>query len=192
MSKSLGNFFSVREVADKFGYEPIRYFMLASHYRSPVNYSVDSIEQAKAALQRLYTCRDNLDFALQSAEETGTALDVAQYRDGFIEAMDDDFNTGGAIGSVFELVREINTGMQGASRQSLLNAAALFDELTGVLGLVYNRKQAETSNEAEDLIAEREQARADKNWARADEIRTQLKEMGVTIEDTPNGTKIVK
>ena len=191
MSKSLGNFFSVREVADKFGYEPIRYFMLASHYRSPVNYSVDSIEQAKAALQRLYTCRENLDFALQNAVESGETLDLSSYRDEFIRAMDDDFNTAGAMGSLFELVREINSNMNTASKAALQAATALFDELTGVLGLVYNRKQAQTDDTVQALIDERLQARADKNWARADEIRAQLKDMGVQIEDTPQGTKIV-
>jgi len=191
MSKSLGNFFTVREVADKFGYEPIRYFMLASHYRSPVNYSVESIEQAKASLQRLYTCRENLDFALQNASEAGTALALSQYRDDFIAAMDDDFNTAGAMGCLFELVREINTHMNTASLCSLQAAADLFDELTGVLGLVYNRKAAQADDEVQALIDERLAARADKNWARADEIRAQLKDMGVQIEDTPQGTKII-
>ena len=192
MSKSLGNFFTVREVAEKYGYEPIRYLMLASHYRSPINYSVDSIEQAKASLQRLYTCRDNLEFALANASEEGESIDLGQYRDEFISLMDDDFNTAGALGSVFDMVREINTHMAGTSKQALEAAAALFDELTGVLGLVYNRKEAQVGNDVEALVAERAQARKDKNWKRADEIRTQLKEMGVTIEDTPQGTKIVQ
>ena len=198
MSKSLGNFFTVREAAEKFGYEPIRYFTLASHYRSPINYSVDSLEQAKASLQRLYTCRENLDFALQNAPEEGGAIDLAQYREGFINAMEDDFNTAGALGCVFDMVREINTQMAAAaeqtpaSKQALQDAAALFDELTGVLGLVYNRKQAQAGGEIGALVAERTQARAEKNWKRADEIRAQLKEMGVAIEDTPQGTKIVQ
>ena len=191
MSKSLGNFFTVREVAEKYGYEPIRYLMLASHYRSPFNYSVDSIEQAKASLQRLYTCRDNLEFATANAAD-GEQIELGNYREEFIAAMDDDFNTAGALGSVFDMVREINTQMAGASRQALAAAAALFDELTGVLGLVYNRKKAQVDNDVEALVAERTQARKDKNWKRADEIRAQLKEMGVAIEDTPQGTKIVQ
>ena len=192
MSKSLGNFFTVREVAAKYGYEPIRYFMLASHYRSPINYSIDSIEQAKASLQRLYTCRENLEFAIANAAEQGDSIDLSKYREDFIAAMDDDFNTAGALGSVFDMVREINTQMAGASKSALEAAAALFDELTGVLGLVYNRKEAQVGDEIEALIAERTQARKDRNWKRADEIRAQLKEMGVTIEDTPQGTKIVQ
>ncbi|MCL2531737.1 MAG: cysteine--tRNA ligase [Oscillospiraceae bacterium] len=191
MSKSLGNFFTVREVADKFGYEPIRFMMIAAHYRSPLNYSYDVIEQAKAALQRLYTCRENLDFALQNATDDGESLDLSHYREAFITAMDDDLNTAGAMGHLYDLVRELNTHMNSASKASLQAAAELFDELTGVLGLLYNRKAAQADDQVTALVAEREQARRDKNWARADEIRAQLTAMGVTIEDTPQGTKVV-
>ena len=191
MSKSLGNFFTVREVAEKYGYEPVRYLLIAAHYRSPLNYSVEVIEQAKAALQRLYTCRENLDFALQNASEDGDSLDLAHYREAFIAAMDDDLNTAGAMGHVYDLVRELNTHMNSASKASLQAAAELFDELTAVLGLLYNRKTLNADDQALTLIAEREQARRDKNWARADEIRAELTAMGVTIEDTPQGTKIV-
>ncbi|MCL2445399.1 MAG: cysteine--tRNA ligase [Oscillospiraceae bacterium] len=196
MSKSLGNFFTVREVADKFGYEPIRFMMIAAHYRSPLNYSYDVIEQAKAALQRLYTCRENLDFALEiasksGASEIGESLDLTHYREAFIAAMDDDLNTAGAMGHLYDLVRELNTHMNSMSKASLQAAAELFDELTGVLGLLYNRKATKADDEVTALVAEREQARRDKNWARADEIRAQLSSMGVTIEDTPQGTKIL-
>jgi len=195
MSKSLGNFFTVREVAEKYGYEPVRYLLIAAHYRSPLNYSVEVIEQAKAALQRLYTCRENLDFALQNASETGDSLDLSSYREAFISAMDDDLNTAGAMGHLYDLVREINRAV-GAdanppARAALQAAADLFDELTGVLGLLYNRKASQTDDQVLTLIAKREKARRDKNWARADEIRAQLSAMGVTIEDTPQGTKVV-
>jgi cysteinyl-tRNA synthetase len=193
MSKSLGNFFTVREVAEKYGYEPIRCLMLASHYRSPINYSVESIEQARVSLQRLYTCRENLDFAIEHAPLKGKYFDFRRHKEAFIAAMDDDFNTAGALGCLFELVRDINyinePGL--TSKETLQNAAALFDELTGVLGLVYNRKDAQVGDEIEALIAERAQARKDKNWKRADEIRARLKDMGVAIEDTPQGTKVV-
>jgi len=193
MSKSLGNFFTVREVAQAYGYEPIRYLMLSAHYRSPFNYSVESLEQARASLQRLYTCRENLDFALSNASEEGDAMDLDRYREDFIAAMEEDFNTADALGCIFELVREINTRMAGASKQALAQAAALFDELTGVLGLVYNRREAGALDaQVEALIAERAKARSEKNWKRADEIRAQLGEMGVTIEDTPQGTKVVR
>ena len=195
MSKSLGNFFTVREVAETYGYEPIRCLLIACHYRSPFNYSIDSIEQAKAALQRLYTCRENLDFAMRNAGEAGDATpDLEQHKASFIAAMEEDFNTADALGCVFELVRDINhlIANPGASKKALQNAAALFDELTGVLGLVYQRKAAGNLDaEAAALIEERQQARAAKNWARADEIRARLGEMGITIEDTAQGTKIV-
>jgi cysteinyl-tRNA synthetase len=192
MSKSLGNFFTVREVAQAYGYEPIRYLMLSAHYRSPFNYSVESLEQAKASLQRLYTCRENLDFALSNAAEDGDAMDWDRYREDFVAAMEEDLNTADALGCIFELVREINTRMAGASKQALAQAVALFDELTGVLGLVYNRREAGALDaQVEALIAERAKARSEKNWKRADEIRAQLGEMGVAIEDTPQGTKVL-
>ncbi|MBQ2315951.1 MAG: cysteine--tRNA ligase, partial [Clostridia bacterium] len=110
MSKSLNNFFTVRDVANAYGYEPIRYLMISSHYRSPINYSVDIIEQGKNALERLYTCRDNIDFALKNAEDGGDVpAFLEQRRNEFIEAMEDDLNTADAIGTLFNLVRDINT-----------------------------------------------------------------------------------
>ncbi len=193
MSKSLGNFFTVRDVADQYGYEPIRYLMISSHYRSPINYSVDIIEQCKASLDRLYTCRDNLDFLLGSAADGELDADFAAkaeaHRQKFIEAMDDDLNTADALSAVFTLVRDINTAANGASKQTLEAAAKLFDELTGVLGLVYNRKSNDLDAEIEDLIAQRAAARKEKNWAKADEIRDKIKAMGIVLEDTPQGVK---
>ena len=193
MSKSLGNFFTVRDVADQYGYEPIRYLMISSHYRSPINYSVDIIEQCKASLERLYTCRDNLDFLLGSAADGELDADFAakadRHRREFIDAMDDDLNTADALSAVFTLVRDINTAANGASKQTLEAAAAIFDELTGVLGLVYNRKADDLDAEIEDLIAQRAAARKEKNWAKADEIRDKIKAMGIVLEDTPQGVK---
>jgi cysteinyl-tRNA synthetase len=199
MSKSLGNFFTVRDVAEAYGYEPIRYLMLSCHYRSPINYSVDSIEQAKASLQRLYTCRDNLDFALENTADipADAALLSAlqEHKEGFIAAMEEDFNTADALGCLFSLVREINIHVleAGAGQAAIQTAAQLLDELSGVLGLLYNRKAADSVDiQAEALIAERTKARGEKNWARADELRAQLKVLGITIEDTPQGTKVVR
>ena len=194
MSKSLGNFFTVRDVAEKYGYEPIRYLMISSHYRSPINYSVDVIEQCKASLERLYTCRNNLDFALENAvdgELDNEFNDKVHGRiEQFIKAMDDDLNTADGISAVFELVRDINTAIAaGASKQTLELASKAFDELTDVLGLVYNRGKASLDEEVEALIAERIQARKDKNWAKADEIRDKIKAMGIVLEDTPQGVK---
>lgn len=197
MSKSLGNFFTVRDVAEKYGYEPIRYLMISSQYRSPINYSVDIIEQCKASLQRLYTCRDNLDFAIQNGADTipDNADEIKKLlssrREQFITAMDDDLNTADAISAVFELVRDINTNVIGenASKELAQFAAELFDELTGVLGLVYNRKKDDLDGEIEALILARQNARKEKNWAEADKIRDELKAQGIILEDTPQGVK---
>ncbi len=197
MSKSLGNFFTVRDVANEYGYEPIRYFLISSHYRSPINYSVDIIEQCKASLVRLYNCRESLDFALknavdtvpENADEIKKALDMR--REQFIRVMDDDLNTADAITAVFELVKDINTKVitDEPSKELVEYATKLFDELTGVLGLVYNRKTESLDDEIEKLIEARTQARKDRNWAEADRIRDELKAQGIVLEDTPQGVK---
>ena len=191
MSKSLNNFFTVREVANVYGYEPIRYLMISSHYRSPINYSTDILEQGKNALERLYTCRDNLDFALKNAAEGGEAPEfLAKYKQEFIDAMDDDFNTADAIGVLFSMVREINTMIAANPEKAAVEAAiTLFDELTGVLGLVYNRKADDLDAEVEALIEQRTNARKAKDFKTADAIRDKLKEMGIVLEDTPQGVK---
>lgn len=195
MSKSLGNFFTVRDVAEKYGYEPIRYLMISSSYRSPINYSVDIIEQCKASLSRLYTCRDSIDFEIKNAtdgelsESVKSRIDkrVAQ----FIEAMDDDLNTADGIAAVFELVRDINTLVigKGQSKATAEYAAKIFDELTGVLGLVYNRKTETLDADIDAMIEARTQARKSKNWAEADRIRDELKATGIVLEDTAQGVK---
>lgn len=196
MSKSLGNFFTVRDVAEKYGYEPIRYLMISSQYRSPINYSVDIIEQCKASLQRLYTCRNNLDFALENAtdivpenaEEIKKQLDSRRKQ--FIEAMDDDLNTADGISAVFELVKDINVNVIDSKSAELIKYAIdLFDELTNVLGLVYNRDTGSLDEEIEKLIEARQNARKEKNWAEADRIRDELKAQGIVLEDTPQGVK---
>ena len=197
MSKSLGNFFTVRDVAEKYGYEPIRYLLISAQYRSPINYSTDIIEQCIAALNRLYTCRDSLDFELKNAADAEHDGDKAiidgfdKYREQFISAMDDDLNTAGASASIFELVRDINTNVVGKTPAKALveGAIAMFDELTGVLGLVYNRKTDTLDSDVEALIEARTNARKEKNWAEADRIRDQLKEMGIVLEDTAQGVK---
>ncbi len=197
MSKSLGNFFTVRDVANEYGYEPIRYFLISSHYRSPINYSVDIIEQCKASLVRLYNCRESLDFALKNAADTvpADAEEIKKALDGrreqFIRVMDDDLNTADAITAVFELVKDINTKVitDEPSKELVEYATKLFDELTGVLGLVYNRKTESLDDEIEKLIEARTQARKDRNWAEADRIRDELKAQGIVLEDTPQGVK---
>lgn len=197
MSKSLGNFFTVRDVAEKYGYEPIRYLMISSHYRSPINYSVDIIDQCKASLTRLHTCRDSLDFALKNAGD-GEPENAAEIRaqmearkQQFIEAMDDDLNTADGLAAVFELVRDINVSvLQSGSKALITDAIKLFDELTDVLGIVYPHEQADDLDaEVEKMIEARQAARKAKNWAEADRIRDELKEKGVVLEDTPQGVK---
>ncbi len=199
MSKSLGNFFTVRDVAEQYGYEPIRYLMISCQYRSPINYSFDAIAQCKASLERLYTCRNNLDFALKNAVETAGEKDaeiialIDGKKDKFIEAMEDDLNTGEALGAVFELVRDINTNVnEGVQSKALVEyAVKVFDELMEVLGLLYNRNREDKSldDEIEALIAARNEARKNKNWAEADRIRDELKAQGIVLEDTPQGVK---
>ncbi len=199
MSKSLGNFRTTREIGEHYGYEPIRFIMLSAHYRTPLNYSEEIILSAQASLARLYTCRENIDFALKSAGEAPQAGEEAllgsilSRREQFKEAMDNDLNTADALAAVFELVREINlltTGTELGSKKAIEAARDLFDELTGVLGLLYNRKKDDSLGaEVETLIAERQEARKSRDFKRADEIRDRLKEMGVVLEDTPQGIK---
>ena len=198
MSKSLGNFFTVREAAQAYGYETIRFFMLSAHYRSPLNYSRESLEQAQAALDRLYTARDNLDFLCENGEDgpmTQQEQKVAQalpdFRARFQAAMDDDLNTADAMGVLFDLVRTINTALEGRPTKALAEACrAMFQELIGVMGLLYARKKADSLDEkVEAMIAARQQARKEKNFAEADRIRDELKAMGIELMDTPQGVK---
>lgn len=191
MSKSLGNFFTVRDVAEKYGYEPIRYMMVSCQYRSPINYSYEVIEQAKNSLERLYTCRDNIDFALKNAKDGGEVPEFIEKRkQEFIAAMDDDLNTADALAAIFMLVRDINTLIaEGAGKTALEACADMFDQLTGVLGLVYNRKTEALDSDIEALIEQRTAARKAKDFKTADEIRDKLKAMGIVLEDTPQGVK---
>ena len=195
MSKSLHNFFTVRDVADLYGYEPIRYFMLTAGYRMPLNYTVDLIESCKNSLERLYTCRENLDFALSKTafgtDETLTAK-ADEARAKFCKAMDDDLNTPDALAAVFDLVKEINTLSAASSKAALEAAAKAFDEITGVLGLMYNRKKDEVPAEVTELVEKRVAAKKAKDWAAADAIRAQLTEMGWAVKDTAQGPQLSK
>lgn len=199
MSKSLGNFKTVREIANVYGYEVIRYFLISSHYRSPINYSIDIIEQCQSALDRLYTCRESLDFAIKNAK-SDIADDekilklITSAKDEFIKAMDDDLNTADGIAAVYNLVSTINTEI--INKEVSLNvckkAAEMFDELTGVLGLLYNRKSNDIDDDIEKLIEQRQTARANKDWATADKIRDELKAKGIILKDTPQGVTWTK
>lgn len=198
MSKSLGNFKTVREIAEVYGYEVIRYFLISSHYRSPINYNLEIIEQCKSALDRLYTCRESLDFALknvQNIEDDNELINLLNSRrEQFIAAMDDDLNTADGVAAVFELVKDINTKIldKDVSKNTCETAAEIFDELCDVLGILYNRKSNDLDAEVEELIAKRQEARANKDWAAADKIRDDLKAMGIILKDTPQGVTWTK
>lgn len=200
MSKSLGNFKTVREIANVYGYEVIRYFLISSHYRSPINYSLDIIEQCKSALERLYTCRDSLDFAIKNAAEETKENDVEliaeldKRREQFITAMDDDLNTADGLAAIFELTKDINTKIldHDVSKAVCEHAAKLYDELCNVLGILYNRKENTLDSDIEALVEKRQEARKNKDWATADKIRDELKAKGIILKDTPQGVTWTK
>ena len=199
MSKSLGNFFTVREAAGAYGYDCIRMFMLMSHYRSPLNYSGEILMQAKAALERLSTAKDNLDFFVQNGEdgaltesEAAFVQSLQSYREKFVEAMDDDFNTADAVSVIFELVREINAAVNPNAKPTKALAEAcrtLYLELSDVLGIPFIQRKDELTEEQQALFEARKEARKAKNWAESDRIRDELKAQGIIVEDTPQGMK---
>ncbi len=196
MSKSLGNFFTVRDVAEKYGYPAIRFFILSAHYRSPINFSAEIIEQSKNALERITNCRENLEFYKKSAAagepspEQLASLDA--YKAVFIEAMDDDFNTADGIAAIFELVRAANELIaSNAPLGAVERASELLDELCGLMGFIEPKSGDDEAfiAEVEAAIARRAAAKKVKNYAEADKIRAELLEQGIVLEDTPNGTK---
>lgn len=199
MSKSLGNFFTVRDAAAAYGYEPIRFFMLSAHYRTPLNYSAESLQQAQAALERLYTARDNLRFLAEHGAEgemtpaEREVLDAAEsFRERFDAAMDDDFNTADAVSVLFEVVRAANkaTGPdQKPTRDGAKALLGLMGEFTDVLGLLYDKSEDDLDARVEEMITKRQEARKAKNWAEADRIRDELKAMGIVLMDTKQGVQ---
>ncbi len=200
MSKSAGNFFMVRDAAKEFGYETIRMFMLSAHYRTPLNYSEESLKMNRTSLDRLYESRNNLEFRISKAsgddmteEESQKLAALGQYRIRFTDAMDDDLNTADALSAIFELVRDVNAYIgvrQNASKAFLTGAHALLTELTGVLGLVQQREEEGIDAEIEALIAQRTAAKKQKDFAEADRIRDYLlHEKGILIKDTRQGTQ---
>jgi len=202
MSKSLGNFFTVREIAAEFDYEVIRFFMLSAHYRSPINFSKDLMESAKSALDRIYNCLSDMKFLAGNAESRTEYTDaekaLVEALDGFkakyIAAMEDDLNTADAISVLFEIVSEANkaiTATSGFSKEAIEYAINMLTELGSVLGLLH-RKEEDTDSEVDAILEERAKARAEKNWAKSDELRDKLKEMGIIVKDTPQGQQITK
>ena len=197
MSKSLGNFFTVREISEKYDLQVLRFFMLSAHYRSPLNFSADLMEAAKNSLERILTAAENLKFLSGNAqsgaltEEEKELLEKSKdYVQGFERAIDDDFNTADAIASVFELVKFINTTADGSRTKEYLDS--LYEKLfrlTDVLGIIIEKKEEMLDEEIEQLIAKRQAARKEKNFALADQIRDELLEKGIILEDTREGVK---
>ena len=197
MSKSLGNFFTVRDISAKYDLQVLRLFMLSAHYRSPLNFSSELMESAKASLERIRNAVDNLNFLEKNAradglteEEKGLAEQIPDFEKRFDEAMDDDINTADAISVVFELVRFANTNASEKSSGAFVKA--LKDEivkLCDILGIIAEQKAEVLDEDVEKLIEERQAARKAKNFARADEIRAQLMDMGIELLDTREGVK---
>ncbi len=201
MSKSKGNFFMVRDAAKEFGYETIRMFMLSAHYRTPLNYSAESLEMNKSSLARLYEARDKLEFRISKAadskitqEEERKIEEFAVHKHIFIRAMDDDLNTANALAAIFDLTRDINTWLgenENLTKKALEMAHELFMELTGILNIVQHRDEKDDPDKEkiEALIAERATAKKEKNFAEADRIRDELAAMGIKIKDTRQGVQ---
>ncbi len=201
MSKSKGNFFTVRDILKEYTGEEIRFFLLSGHYRSPINFSRDLMIQSRNALARMHHAEENLRHLKQHGEGEMTEKErslwenISSFRGRFEEAMEDDLNTADAISAVFELIREVNTAVRdGASGEFAGKCLDLLKELTGILGILSDGGSEEDgiSEEIKALVEERQEARKAKNFARADEIRDILREKGLAVEDTPQGPKIVK
>ena len=197
MSKSLGNFFTVREISEKYDLQVLRFFMLNAHYRSPLNFSAELMESSKNALERIQTAVDNLKFLAEHAsaqemtpEEAAKAEEAAKYEKAFDDSMDDDFNTADAIAAIFDLVKFANTTAD--EKSSKAYAETLREKIQGlcdIMGLITEKKEELLDEDIEKLIEERQAARKAKNFARADEIRAELLEKGIVLEDTREGVK---
>lgn len=195
MSKSLGNFFTVRDIRKKYDSEVVRFFMLSAHYRNPINFADTLMDQAKSAVERVYTCIENLEFLLENAAQTADTDEAVykkldEFKQKYMDAMDDDLNTAGAIAAIFDIVYYANTELSAQnSKDAIQKTLDLIHELGDVLGLFTKSTKKSIDNEIEALIEERNKARQEKNWAKADEIRDKLKEMNIVLKDTPNGVQ---
>lgn len=199
MSKSLGNFFTIRDITEKYKPEVVRFFMLSAHYRSPVNFSDDLMQQAQSAMERVYTCIENINFLLKNAVERDAneaenelleALSKAKKR--FCDAMDDDLNTADAISAIFDIVSSANktVSKDGDNAKSVLESVlSAIHEIGDVLGLFEEKEEAKGDAEIEALIEKRNEARKNKDWAEADRIRDELKARNIILKDTPTGVQ---
>ncbi|MBD5588796.1 cysteine--tRNA ligase [Clostridium botulinum] len=197
MSKSLNNFFTAREILEKYDADVLRMFILSGHYRTQINFSMELLDSTKAALDRLYNSINNLENLLDEVkneelrdEELEYKNELQKYKEKYIEKMDDDFNTADAISVIFDLIRDVNTNVTIESSKELVKYTLdLIRELGSPLGILQESTKASLEEEIEKLIEERQKARKEKNWALADKIRDNLKERGIVLEDTPQGVR---
>ena len=200
MSKSKGNFFTVRDILKEFSGEVTRFFLLSAHYRNPINFSRELMEQSKSGLDRLLNAKNNLRHFLENnknqnitSEEQMNLDSFLKFKEKFIEAMNDDFNTADALAAMFELVKEINQKINGYSSKELVaKSLDLLMELANVLGILSESITKDLDSDIEKLVEERQRARKEKNFGLADKIRDELKEKGIILEDTPQGVRIVR
>jgi len=199
MSKSLNNFFTVRDIAKEYDLEAVRLFMLSAHYRSPINFSRDQIEAANASLNRLYTARNSILFQIENGEdrplneaESAFVQRLEAYEKKFDESMDDDMNTADALGAIFEMVKDANVSVtQGASKEAARSALKSLEAVCDVLGLLTKKEDA-LPEEIAQMVNERAEARKNKDWARSDELREMITKAGYILEDTKQGQKVRK
>ena len=197
MSKSLGNFFTVREISEKYDLQVLRFFMLSAHYRSPLNFSAELMEAAGNGLERIVTAAANLKFLMGNAqvekmteEEASLFAQTDRFKENFEKAMDDDFNTADAIAAIFDFVKFINTNASGnSSKEYLGKLHERLAELSNVLGIIVDKKEEMLDAEIEKMIEERQAARKNRDFARADQIRADLLAKGIVLEDTREGVK---
>lgn len=198
MAKSRGNFFMVRDILDEYDGEVVRYFLLSGHYRNPIDFSKELMEQAKNSLARIRNTKINLEHFIENSkgsmneEERKQLEKQAVYKEKFKETMEDDLNTADAISVIFELVKEINTvTSENSTKEFCEKELGLLTELSGVLGLLKENEKSDIPEEVSNLVEERQAARKAKDFARADEIREELKRRGITLEDTPQGIRVI-
>ena len=195
MSKSEGNFFTIKDVAKEYDLEVLRFFLLSSQYRSPINFSREVMDHMKHGLERIYNGKNNLEYLLESKEDTPSPdddkllIEVEKFKNEFVKAMEDDLNTADAIASIFELVKYTNTNFdKNTSKEVVKRALNVLMELTKVLGIL-SKKDEILEDEILDLISKRNKAREEKDYKLSDEIRDSLKEKGIILEDAKDGVK---
>lgn len=192
MSKSKGNFFTTRKIVEQYGYLPIRFFILSSNYRMPLNFSEDVIKAAQSSLERIFLFENNLNFAIENAVDSGDSSELSEYRDEFKKALFDDFNSAAAVSVLFDLIKVVNIKMSSgnAGKKYLETAKELYDEFCGLFGFIVEKKESDVSDEyILEQIEARIAAKKAKDFKVADAIRDNLQSQGIILEDTPSGTK---